>query len=82
MHQKHDTNKGDGKQIYIFERKEYRIILVPVYDNEKESWRILTNKVYTLVKKPTVAETIRLNRLRWFGHAQRMEEKRIPIKVF
>jgi len=25
-------------------------------------------------KKPIVTETIRLNRLRWFGHVQRTEE--------
>ena len=31
-----------------------------------------------MVKKPTVAETIRLNRLCWFGHVQRMEENIIP----
>ena len=31
-----------------------------------------------MVKKPTVAETVRLNRLRWFGYVQRMEENRIP----
>jgi hypothetical protein len=29
---------------YIFERKVYRRILGPVYDNEKENLRILTNK--------------------------------------
>ena len=34
-----------------------------------------------MVKKPTVAETIRLNRLHWFGHVQRMEENRIPPKI-
>jgi len=52
----------------------YRRILGPVYDNEKEDWRILTNKgIYARVEKPTVIETIRLNRLRWFGHVQRME---------
>jgi hypothetical protein len=28
----------------IFERKGYRRILGPVYDNEKENWRILTSK--------------------------------------
>ena len=33
-----------------------------------------------MVKKPTVAETIRLNRLCWFGHVHRMEENRIPPK--
>ena len=27
-----------------------------------------------MIKKPTVSEAIRLNRLRWFGHVQRMEE--------
>ena len=33
-----------------------------------------------LVKNPTTAETIRLNILHWFGHVQRIEEKRIPKK--
>jgi hypothetical protein len=61
----------------------YRRILGPVYDNEKEYWRILTNKeIYARVKKPTIIETIRLNRLHWFVHVQRMEEeKRIPKRV-
>jgi len=52
-----------------------RRILGPVYKNEKENWRILTSKeIYAGVKKPTVIETVRLNRLCWFGHVQRMEE--------
>jgi len=34
-----------------------------------------------MVRKPTITETIKLNRLRWFGHVQRMEENRIPKKV-
>jgi hypothetical protein len=41
----------------------YKRILGPVYDNKKENWRILTNKeIYAMVKKPTIKETIRLNR--------------------
>ena len=45
----------DRKQINIFERKLYRRILGPVYDNEKENWRILTHKeIYAMVKKPTI----------------------------
>jgi hypothetical protein len=36
--------KRDRKQLNIFERTVYRRILGPVYDNEKEKWRILTNK--------------------------------------
>jgi hypothetical protein len=42
---------------------KYRTILGPVYDNEKENCRILTNKeIYAIVKKPTTTETIRLQR--------------------
>jgi hypothetical protein len=45
------TNR-DRKQPNVFERKVYRRILGPVYDNEKENWRILTNKdIYASVKK-------------------------------
>jgi hypothetical protein len=52
------------------------------YENEKENWRILTNKeIYARVKKPTIIQTIRLNRLRWLGHVQRMEENRISKMV-
>ena len=67
-----DTYKDrDRKQMNIFERKVYRRILGPVYDNGKENWRILTNKeIYARVKNPTIIETIRLNKLCWFGHVQ------------
>jgi hypothetical protein len=76
------TNR-DRKHLNIFERKEYRRILGPVYGNEKENWRILTNKdIYAIVKNPTITETIRLHRLRWFGHVQRMEENRIPKSIW
>jgi len=60
----------------------YRRILGPVYDNEKEDWRILTNKeIYARFNKPTIIETISLNRLCWFGYVQRMEENRILKRV-
>jgi hypothetical protein len=60
------TNR-DRKQLNIFERKVYRRILGPVYDNGKENWRILTNKeIYATVKKPTITETIRLHSLHWY----------------
>ena len=66
-----NTNR---KQIKIFGRKVYRKILGPVYSNEKENFMLLTNKeVYTNNKKPTITETTRLHRLRWFGNLQRME---------
>jgi hypothetical protein len=44
--------KRDRNQMNIFERKVYRRILGLVYYNEKENWRILTNKeIYAIVKK-------------------------------
>jgi hypothetical protein len=44
--------KRDRKQLNIFQRQVYRRILGPVYDNQKENWRILTNKeIYAIVKK-------------------------------
>jgi len=47
--------KRDRKQLKIFQREVYRRILGPVYDNEKEKWRILLNKeIYASVKKPTI----------------------------
>jgi hypothetical protein len=83
MHQKTcKLTRRDRKQINIFERKVYRRILGPVYDIKKENWRILTNiEIYARVKKPTITETIRLNRSCWSGHVQRMEENRIPKRV-
>jgi len=36
----------------VFERKVYRRILSPVYDNEKKNCRILTEKeMYVIVKR-------------------------------
>ena len=52
------------------------------FDNEKGKLRILTNKeIYASVKKPTIVETIRLNRLCWFGQVQRVEGNRNPKTV-
>jgi len=54
----------------------FYILTLPLYTT------ILTNKeIYASFKKSTIIEKIRLNRLRWFGHVQRMEENRIPERV-
>jgi hypothetical protein len=37
--------------------------------------------MYAIVKKPSIIETIRLHRLCWFGHVQRMKENRIPKRI-
>jgi hypothetical protein len=49
---------------------------------KKENWRILTNtKIDAIVRNPIITETIRLNKLRWFGHVERMGKNRIAQKV-
>jgi len=56
--------KRDRKRLNVFQKKLYRRILGPVYGNEKENWKILTNEeIYATVKKPNIIETVRLNRL-------------------
>jgi hypothetical protein len=62
--------------------KVYRRIQGTVYDNEKGNRMILTDKrIYAIDKKPTITETIRLIKLLWFGHVQRMEGNRIAKQV-
>jgi len=58
----------------MFERKVYRRILGPVYDNLKENWRIL---IYVSVKEPTIVETVRLNR--YVGLGMYREWKKIEF---
>jgi hypothetical protein len=51
----------------------YRKISGRVYDNERENWRIITNKeISARIKKITITETIQLNKLPCFGRGQRM----------
>jgi len=35
-----------------------------------------------VLKKPTIIETLKLNRIRWFGHVQRMGDNRISKKLY
>jgi uncharacterized membrane protein len=51
-----DTNKARQKT-NIFERKVYRRILGPIYDNEKENWRILTTKEIQAMVKNVLEQT-------------------------
>jgi hypothetical protein len=42
---------------------------------------ITDKEIYEIAKQPTITETIRLHRLRLFGHVQRMEENRISTII-
>jgi hypothetical protein len=65
--------------------RQYQESKIPYFWKTKvhaENWTMLTHKeIYGMVKKPTVTAAIRLKRLCWFGHVQRMEDNRIAKKV-
>ena len=43
----------------------------------------ITNKyVRSLTKQPVLSNTIRKRRLQWFGHLQRMDNNRIPKRLY
>jgi hypothetical protein len=74
----------DRKQLNIFERKVYRRILGPIYDNENENenWRILTNiEIYAILKKKTYHNRDNKATQITFVHVQRVEKIKIPKRV-
>jgi hypothetical protein len=63
MHQKTGTLTNGQKAIDDFERKLYKSIGGPVYDKEKENWRILTDKVYNREEWKKLLRTVRNRRI-------------------
>jgi hypothetical protein len=61
----------------IFERKIVRGIYGPI--NEGESWRIRTSKeIEDILEGAGIVEIIKSLRLRWCGHTERMNNKKMP----
>jgi hypothetical protein len=64
------------QKLLIFERKIYG----PVKD--RDNWRIRTNsELDTLTGGVNIVRYIKAQRLRWFGHIQRMEDDRMVKKL-
>lgn len=69
-----------AEKIDRFERKILRRIFGPVRDGS--IWRIRYNEeLYRLYKEPKLSMHIRLMRLQWAGHIQRMPSERITQKI-
>ena len=63
-----------------FETKILRKIYGPICD--RGEWRIRYNsELYRLYKYPEVVTSIKVSRLQWSGHVQRMAEHEIPKKI-
>jgi Reverse transcriptase (RNA-dependent DNA polymerase) len=72
----------DEQSLQTFERRVLRTIFGPVYDQRNERWRRRFNhELSQLYGEPDIVRITKINRLRWLGHVQRMDDKRIPKKI-
>ena len=73
------TNKEE-QMLLTFERKILRTIFGPVLDQNR--WRRRYNhELMQLYREPDIVRFTKINRLRWLGHVQRMDENRVPKKL-
>ena len=69
------------QKLLVFERKILRRIFGPTKENQ--IWRIKTNEeLDKLIKYKNIVNYIKTQRLRWFGHVQRMSDTRTVKKIF
>ena len=67
--------------LLIFERKIFRRIYGPIYENGERKSR--TNReLEEMSKGENIVKWINGQRLSWLGHLERMEEDRMPNKIF
>ncbi|KAJ4429704.1 hypothetical protein ANN_21907 [Periplaneta americana] len=80
--EKVDTlSKKAVEKIDSFERKILKRIYGPVC--VQGEWRIrYNNELYSMYGEPPLSHIIRIKRLKWAGHLIRMEEHRVPKKIF
>jgi hypothetical protein len=67
--------------LLVFERKIFRRIYVPKYENGE--WKIRTNReLEEMSKGENTVKWIKGQRISWLGHVERMEKNRTPKKIF
>ena len=73
--------KKEEQALLIFERKIFRRIYGPKYENGE--WKSQTNqKLEEMSKGENIVKWIKGQRVSWLGHLERMEEDRSPKKIF
>jgi hypothetical protein len=73
--------KKEEQALLIFERKIFRRMCGPKYENGE--WKSRTNReLEELSKGENTVKWIKGQRIRRLGHLERMEEDRMPKKIF
>jgi len=73
--------KKEEKAPLIFERKIFRRIYGPKYENGE--WKSRTKRELEEISKgENIVKWIKGQRISWLVHLERMEEDRIPKKIF
>jgi len=73
--------KKEEQALLIFGRKIFRIIYGPKYENGE--WKSRTNReLEEMGKGENIVKWIKGQRISWLGHLERMEEDRMPKKIF
>ena len=71
----------EEQTLLIFESKIFRRIYGPKYENGE--WKSRTNRELEEMRKgENIVKWIKGQRISWLGHLDRMEEDRIPKKIF
>ena len=73
--------KKDEQVRLVFERKIFRRIYGLKYENGE--WKSRTNReLEEMSKEENIVKWIKGQRINWLGHLERMEEDRMPKKIF
>ena len=73
--------KKEKQAPQIFESKIFRRIYDPKYENEE--WKSRNNReLEEMSKGENIVKWIKGQRISWLGHLERMEEDRMPQKIF
>jgi hypothetical protein len=73
--------KKEEQALLIFERKIFRRIYGPKYENGE--WKSgMNQELEELSKVENIVKWIKGQRISWLGDLERMEEDRIPKKIF
>jgi len=71
------VTKKDEQAVLIFERKIFRRICGPKYENGEWTSR-MNRELEEMSKGKNIVKCIKGQRISWLGHLERMEEDRMP----